>query len=58
MDAVLAINRDVTERHHAEVALRTLNDSLRSQAGPVSAQTHLSHVVDARMGDSHQRSRS
>ncbi|AGH78757.1 PAS domain-containing protein [Xanthomonas citri pv. citri] len=57
VDAVLAINRDVTERHHAEVALRTLNDSLRSQAGPVSAQTHLSHVVDARMGDSHQRAR-
>ncbi|PPT93001.1 PAS domain-containing sensor histidine kinase [Xanthomonas arboricola pv. arracaciae] len=57
VDAVLAINRDVTERHQAEVALRTLNDSLRGRPGLVSAQNRLSDAVDARLGDAHQRAR-
>lgn len=55
VEAVLAVNRDVTERRQAEVALRTLNDSLSSQPELASAHAELADAIDEKLGHDNQR---
>ncbi|PPT72977.1 PAS domain-containing sensor histidine kinase [Xanthomonas arboricola] len=55
VESVLAVNRDVTERRLAEIALRTLNHSLSGQAASAPAQTQLSGATQANLGQAHIR---
>ncbi|MBO9748307.1 PAS domain-containing protein [Xanthomonas phaseoli pv. dieffenbachiae] len=55
IEAVLAVNRDVTERRQAEVALRTLNDSLSSQPELALVHAELAHAIDEKLGNANQR---
>ncbi|AGH78775.1 MULTISPECIES: two-component system sensor histidine kinase NtrB [Xanthomonas] len=55
IEAVLAVNRDVTERRQAEVALRTLNESLSSQPKLALAHAELADAIDEKLGHANQR---
>lgn len=46
VEAVLAVNRDITERRQSQQALRTLNDSLRTQPELLGPQSELADAID------------
>ncbi len=46
VEAVLAVNRDITERRQSQQALRTLNDSLRTQPELMGPQSELADAID------------
>ncbi len=55
VEAVLAVNRDVTDRRQAELALRTLNQSLRGQPGVAPAQSELAQALDEKLTSVQER---